>query len=526
MAALEGRSRRLLDTAAGLVLLTPALLFVVGWPLPLQDGLGHIGLGGGIWWHLNAPDALDAPLRFQGWLGPNRLLYLAVVPFSVLPSPVWAVQSGFVAAFGGFGLATGYATRALGYDWRISVLVVPSVLGRPWACGFYPNALALFPLFVLCLACFSTSRARGGWAAAAGVFAILTHVFVGYVALGFFALSILVTVVQDRRIPWLACGSLGGLLVLSSFLRAPDAGAAMSDGASVVEAVYAALGPHEVPPLRLWQWMSAWHTAAIVDDYAQAVWLIGLAGLLGLAFYLGRGHRLLAGALFGVCGLGVALLDEKIGPPVNWWGGWLRLPSIMTLVAAAFAATAFRTRSDTELSGPVVPSRAVAVLSAAALGGAFVLTMSLSGLVIRASRAEYAGLSRLIEAAPPKKRVCSMWYPGGHLKGFPGSSNWYAGNFYFASKGGNPAHSLMGNASTPFYRAQHGARGPSWGQARGFNYARHGGWCELFLVRTLDRRPELPFHRTNGADKVQLLGERGHWRLYLHRGLSPPGETP
>lgn len=505
---------------AAILLMLPGALPWMAWPLPFQDGPGHFGQIGVLYAQVFAPDSYDPSLHFQGIFGPNRSFYYLGLAFAAVAGPETGARWALSASLGLFGPAVALGLRWAGLDWRGGIFATPLALGRLTACGFFPNVAALGPAALALglsvrLGRVDARRARWGLGAALLCLAALTyftHAFVGLAVAAYLAVAMLLA--WGRRKPGAVAAhgaAVLGVIALHAASRV-DTGA----GGSALGAVLAALhAPDAGQLLRAWDWVAAWRRDGGVDDGLQALWLG--SGLVVVWVSRGAaGAARWAPRLWCLASLAVIwVLGENFGPPIRWWGGFLRVPSLLLLTGLlAFWPTAASHR------GRHAPARwaSFAAMGAAALLVAFHLLS-----VRRDSRAEYAGLSVVLDRAPPGRRMCAMWFDAGPLAAYPGAPHWYAGNYYVLRHGGRAGHSLMGHPGSVYYRGDGPAPLPGWGEGVRFSPAQHGQHCDLFLVRVDPGRPDRPFDgRTR--HHAELIAASGQWRLWGRAGdrSAPP----
>jgi hypothetical protein len=478
------------------------------WPLPFQDSLGHDGVIGALRWAVVDPGALSPELELGGLVGPNRLFYLVPTVLGVALGPELGIRLGYAVNLATVGPLVALGLRFAGRRPAWALAVAPIVLGRLLASGFVPNVYAL-GFLGLVLGLIARAPRRGEEAALLPTAAVLTfaaHAFVGLVGAGFLLLSAALDLVRGpRRLGALALASALLVLGLHVLTAVPGHGGGEGAAAALLAAVH---GPDFGRLPRALEWSGAWQLRQTWDDAIHGVWM---AGLLGGALLGPR--RDAATAKLGLCLLAAVAvgltLDERIGPPVNWWGGWLRIPAIGGLVTLYLAA------------GSTSPWARAPLAAAAGAAQAFVL-----GSVAHVGEVaahEYRGLSEVLDAAPRERRVCALWFgEDAKLHGYPGLPHWYAGNIYLARKGGAVAHGLFDNPAVPVHRRSSVVRQPPSGMAWVFDAEQHRGWCELFLVRIDPRAPDRPF-RPEVRASLRLLAEAGAWRLWADpRGRTAP----
>lgn len=518
----------LLRRLTWLFLLSPGLVPLLAWPLPFQDSLGHQGVVGALHWSFYAPEKLDSVLTYQGLFGPNRFFYYLPLSLSWLFGPDLATRLAYAVGFASVAPLAKRGLRLAELDERWALAVPPIVLGRTLACGFIPNTVAFGMLaWVIGAAIAPTrsTRARALETFAAGGFCLGVHVFVGLAGAGFLLVAgLLDAATRKFRNALERCGAALFVVWLQfGPLAGPKKEGVAASGA---KAIWDALNPPDLGRgARALEWSFAWLVHTSWDDVVHALWGLGLlASCLGLLVrWVVRSTRarpslrdalprlkLLAFASGTVVIL--TCVGENIGPPFNWWGGWLRAPAILSVVlvfAAAPSASASATRENT---GALWLTVAAAVVFVGAI----------SVQITRAAWIEYDGLYDVLEEAPEGKRVCGMWFAEEKATdGFPGAPHWYVGNAYMVFHGGNTAHNLLGDSAYPIYRGPIHYTQPGWGMGGGFDPRRHFEWCELYLVRIDPTRPDRPFDAVRRAH-LELLDSSGMWKLYARKGPATP----
>lgn len=497
-----------------LALISPGLVPLVAPYLPFQDWPAHVAVIGAI-------DLLDDPAAkietyygFRGWLGPNRLFYaLGALLSGVLPA-LWASNLVLALGLGALGPAMWTLCRALGADERLALAALPIALGRHLYCGFSSNAAALPALLVAFAAYWrlvDAARARA-WPVvvrsamvllAALWFALGMHAFVYLVAAGLISFVAVLDLFRERRAAVVALAAVGASATLFPwFGRAQDAG---QGGPSVLDALWNATREADRSGLlrSFWEWLFASYRYAIADDVLQGAWAVGLVVLLGAALILerrrigpARGAMLAAAALTAVM---FVILPSSVGPPVNWWGGNLRLPVIVVLLVIP------------AVQGSLQDGWRVWVVRSVAAVSVLAVLLALVDLA-RFSRTEMAGLDEVLAEIPPGQRLSALHYTPREVHEYPGEPHGYASNYYLAAKGGLVPQNLFENAGEPFSRKAW-APAPPWGMGAGFRWAQHGVGFDAFLVRINDAQPDAPFDGPNAA-RVELVKSAGKWRYY------------
>lgn len=484
-----------------LVLASPGFLPLIFPYLPFQDWPGHIGAAGALHWA--GRGELPAEYTVRTWLGPNRLFYVLAAFLSPMTGVLLGSNLVLAVFLGAFGPSVALLIRLSGGDERWALAVLPLALGRVLACGFGCNAMALTPL---CLGLASMlwiprDPLRGSLAfVLAAAVALGLHAFVFYVMWGF---SLLTTAYLLSRPSTRKAGyaSLGAWAVLSVGARFfghygdPNHGQLLSAIVSSLEL----RSPAKLAS-SFWEWLFAYHRTAVFDDVAQAIWL----GALGLGIYRRfpnvRNSPDLVLLWSWVCAglLAFVALPESIGPPVNWWGGNLRVPVVVGILLVVLAAKP-------------LDARAAQALKVATLAGAAFLVLTSSRIADFSIR-EMGGFGSLVDRIPARQRVCAIHFSGAALHEFPGEPHWYVANYYLANTPGLVSANLFGNGGEVVEQAGQIPQ-PGWGQAEGFDWNTHFSWCDYLLVRSPLSRDYVPPTRAD----IEVIGRSEHWTLIAKR---------
>ncbi len=498
---------RLTTALYWLLLVSPGLIPLLAPYLPFQDWPGHVAITAAKHW-LDQGIALPEAYASRGWIGPNRLPYALTGLLVGLVGPLWASNLVLAAGMAALGPAAHVAIRALGGDVRWAPAVLALALGRVIACGFGPNFLAL-PAALLAVAAYWKLAARPARIAAlAGALAVVMgmHLFVFLAVVGLLAASALLDLLRrDTRVR----GALA-LAVAAVMVGVMRAVAFLPDGGgqgSVFDAVWSALRTPDPSALAntLWQWNFAFFRVSKLDDATQAVWAAGLLLGLGLAVARGRATpvpRLLVLVLLAL--IAFAWLPETIGPPVNWWGGNLRIPTLISLLIVLAAAQS--------------QGRVASVACGLAIAGSGAYLLIAGAQVVRFSRDEMGGLARLLHHVPPQTKVCTMHYTTRETHEFPGEPHWYAGGYAMAAQPVAIEHSLLGDRGVLVSRPRE-IPGPGHAVGSGFSWSQHHSWCDSFLVRYQLHDPGQPFSG-QAQECVELVEEQPPWRYYRRSAVT------
>lgn len=195
------------------------------------------------------------------------------------------------------------------------------------------------------------------------------------------------------------------------------------------------------------------------------------------------------------------ILREHIGPPVDWWGGSLRLPVVAALLSITLVAPTCGCLPPRPRALTLVPFAAVA----------FAFSAQLHTHVARFSRHDMAGLDRVLDAAPPGRRLCPLHSPSRALNELPGEPHGYLGNYYVAARMGVVPQAMFGNPGVP-YSQNTGLPSPGWGRMEGLHSAAQLQGCELVLLELDTPHSEVVRARLEPGAFV-TRAEHGRWAL-------------
>lgn len=489
-----------------LVLVLPGLVPLIFPYLPFQDWPGHVGAVGAVHWA--SIGQLPADYVVRTWLGPNRLFYAMSAALSPLTGVLLAsnIVLGFFLA--GFGPSVAMIIRQTGGDERWALLVLPLSLGRVLSCGFGCNAMALTPLCVGVAAILWTRRApvRGGVSLiVSAVVTLGLHAFVFYVLWGFLLLAGVYFTIE-------ASSRRSGYICLFAWLLL---GFAARFFGHYGEANYGALFQAVLnsfefrSPAKLgstfWEWLFAYHRTSLVDDIAQFFWgaAIAIGVLRSRATLFSSPDQRLLLLLIAAAVVVYVLLPEGIGPPVNWWGGNLRVPIVIAILLVVLASRLC----------DLVATQAMVVGAAAGLVFFAFTTMRIADF----SRNEMAGFDSLLEQIPAQRRVCAVHFSDAVLHEFPGEPHWYVANYYLALKPGLVSANLFGNSGEIVGRNSEVPQ-PGWGVANGFDWDTHFAWCDYLLVRHSPAEDYSPPPRGDAT----VLTRIGRWVLIEKNSSEEP----
>ena len=428
------------------LLLSPGLLPLLWVYLPFQDWPGHVGILG-VMTHWGEPGT-----EYYAWrshLGPNRLFYLLAWPLAEVSSSLLALRVVLAVSLAAFAPAVHFLLRSIGKHTQVAVAAVPLALGRHLLSGFATTSAAL-PAFIVALAFFFLLRRSGSWRHALALSAVTLatagfHAFIWCVLMGFLGLGVTWELVRRE---WRAAAMTGGaallplvLLPLMSFAAATPE---HSEGTTA--ALIAALRfPSSTVGDVAWEWTFASLRYSLLDDFIQAGWCVALAMLFIASFLLSKQRARPSDVPVLMLWLSSTILvflflGEHIGPPVNWWGGSLRLPVVAALLLICIAAPTMHAEAGLR-SGfrPVQLSGAWFGL----MGIGFSTLLHVH--VAKFSMETMAGLSTVLDAAPPGKRLCPLHSATRALNEFPGEPQGYVGNYYVAAKMGAVPQGMFGN---------------------------------------------------------------------------------
>lgn len=489
------------------LLASPGLIPLVAPYLPFQDWPGHLGVIGALI-HLDDPAAhIRDLLEFKGWWGPNRALYWLGAGLGHVVSPTFAGQLVLAFVMGSLGPAMLWLCRAAGTDERVALLALPLALGRHLYCGFVLNAAGL-TFLVLALAAYFDVLRRPDLRRAVILTVVLGlipffHGFFHLVSVGLIAWCILVALVQRR---WKAAGIGAGASTLSFFALVPQLSSIGGDpnAPSLYTAVTTAAASADRSRLHieLWEWLFASYRYSTVDDWFQGIWIALLFGLLIVALVVERRHffRGFRWYLFLLAGVTAGMfwwLPSYIGPPLNWWGGNLRLPIVIAALLVPSVGMVGQIRVQNFIR--VAAAFSVLIVAVAAFD------------LIRFSYGEMDGFAEVVDAMPPGKEISTLHYTPREVHEYPGEPHGYVGNYYTLAKGGLSPHNLFEVKDLPFARKEN-LPAPPWGSGAGFRYNLHAPPFDGFLVRIAPQSPDAPF-RANDT-RVELVKAAGNWRYY------------
>lgn len=484
-----------------IVLAAPGLIPLLFPYLPFQDWPGHVGAVGAVHWA--SLGQLPSDYAVRSWLGPNRLFYALAAALAPLTGVQLASNLVLAVFLGGFGPSVALLIRLSGGDERWAVLVLPLTLGRILACGFGCNAMALTPLCLGIAALLWLPRAplRASVAfIAAALVTLGLHAFVFYVLWGFAALAgaYFLARKSSRRAGYACVSAWLGLAVATRFFGHYGE----ANYAALAKAVFDSLelrGPSRLAAT-FWEWLFAYHRTALLDDFAQIFWVgaIGVGVSRRRASLLHSPGLVLLLLFLGASVIVYIVLPEGIGPPVNWWGGNLRLPIVVGILLVVLAAT---------------PSDAIAsrvLIVGATAGLAFFLFTS--ARIADFSRNEMSGFDSLVQDIPAQHRVCAVHFSDATLHEFPGEPHWYVANYYLAKKPGMVSANLFGNAGE-IVSQKRDVPQPGWGVAHGFDWNTHFGWCDYLLVRHAPAKDYAPPSRND----IEVVRNSARWVLIKRR---------
>ncbi len=502
-------------TAYWVLLVSPGLLPLLWVYLPFQDWPGHVGILGVIT-HWGDPGT-----EYYAWrshLGPNRLLYLVAWPLAEVFSPLFALRIVLAISLAALAPSVHFLLRVLGRNSHLAIAAVPLALGRHLLSGFATTSGAL-PTLVLALAFFFLLRRTGAWrhALALAVLNLATagfHAFIWCVLMGLLALGAGWELVRrETRAALMTLGAAGLALVVLPLMAFATANPDRSGGTAA--AIMAAIrAPSVTAAAVAWEWIFAGLRYSSVDDFFQAAWCLALLASFCISC---RGpkkpSRLLETPILlaWVASTFVVFLflGENIGPPVDWWGGSLRLPVVAALLVMCIAAPT--ESEDQAAAGAARLEQVLAVwLALVAIGFSALLHFQ----VARFSTETMAGLSEVIDAAPPGRRLCPLHTATRALNEFPGEPQGYVGNYYVAAKMGVGPQGMFGNpgvVAKQLLRLQ----SPGWGRMEGLSGVDQLADCDLVLLE-LHQEPSVRAQELIRGSFV-AWAESGHWRVLQRR---------
>lgn len=491
------------------LLSSPGLVpFAAPYP-PFQDWPGHLGVIGALY-HLDDPAArITEFYTYTGGLKPNALFYWLAVLLAQVFGPLLGANIVFSISLASLGPAMARLCTAVGADPRLAVLALPLAIGRHVYCGFVPNAAAL-PVFILAVAAFFELRRAPRWRTAGLLAALLLlihalHAFVylagGGLLLGVAALDVLRAPRKGAAMGLAAVVASAGAFVPHLLRMDARAGAGPGAAASIWSAAMSV--DRSDLAQTLWQWLFASYRYTMVDDVLQAAWLVALLAVVAAAAALRRrqtappsGAWLLV-VMVVVTLVMFAALPSWVGPPLNWWGGNLRLPVIAALLLVPL--------------GGLVPARWPRLFAGVAALCGFVVALAVFDLAT-VSRTEMAGFAEVIDAIPPGQRVTAMHYTPHHIHEYPGEPHGYVSNYYLLEKGGFVPQNFFEHPDVPFAR-KHRAPAPPWAMAEYFDWFKFGVGYDAFILRVHETVEHAPLHGSNQT-RVELVLAAGNWRYY------------
>lgn len=490
------------------LLASPALIPLLAPYLPFQDWPGHLGVIGALI-HLDDPAArIPELIEFKGWFGPNRGLYWLGTFFGEVFGPRFGGQLVMALVMGSFGPAMAWLCRAVGADDRLAFLGLPLALGRHLYCGFVLNGAGLVFLMMGIAAYLDVLR-RPTIRRAVVLVVVLTtipfvHGFFHLVTIGLLSICFVIDLVRKR---FKEVGIGVGATALSIVALVPQLssiGSADPNAPSLFTAVTSAAAAADRSKrfTELWEWLFASYRYSTVDDWFQGIWmgLIVVLFLLAIAierkdFFFGFRWRilLLAAVTFGM----FWWLPSYIGPPLNWWGGNLRLPIVVAILLIPCIGLIGRLQASWPIRVAGAFSMVIVLVAAADL--------------IRFSSVEMNGFSEVVEKIPPGKTIAPLHYTPRHVHEYPGEPHGYVGNYYILEKGGLVPQNLFEVKDLPFARKKQ-LPAPPWGYGAQFRWNVHGTGFDGFLVRITNNAPHAPFSKNDR--RVKLVAEAGNWRYY------------
>lgn len=498
------------------LLVSPGLIPLLAPYLPFQDWPGHLGVIGSLI-HLDDPAArIQELVEFKGWWGPNRLLYWLGTAFGTVFGPTFGGQLVLAIVLATFGPALAWLCRAAGVDERLALFGLPLALGRHIYCGFALNGAGL-----VCLACGLAAYLQHAQAPSrkrafvlVGVLALtpFVHGFFYLVTVGLLLWCVLVDLATKRWRSALVTLGAQALSFLALLPQLTSISKADPNAPSLFTAVTkaAAASDRSVRPQELWEWLFASYRYETLDDTLQTVWLVVLGALLVYGLVTERQaflrwprvHLLL---VFVVTGIMFWWLPSFIGPPLNWWGGNLRLPMVLAICAVPLVGLAPR------------PTARIPVAIAALCG---LTTVGVAAYdLLRFNYGEMSGLEEVVDAIPPGQTIAPLHYTPKAVREYPGEPHGYVGNYYMLRRGGLVPQNLFEVKDLPFARRGQ-LPAPPWGIASAFAWSRHGAKFDGFLVRIDEQHPERPFRKDD--PRVRLVKAAGVWRYYARR---KPGDA-
>jgi hypothetical protein len=490
----------------------PGVIPFVASYLPFQDWPGHLGVVG-VMLHFDEPSArLSTFYEYTGGWKPNSLLYWMIYGFGRVLSPMNAGRVVMGLGLAGLGPALAMLCRQVDADDRLAYFALPLAIGRHVYCGFIPNACGLV-FGVLALAAYFACKERPRRWRLLTLLVLLWfthafHVFVFLAVAGLILAASLWDVLETRQKPQ---ALTLGVVVFSFVSMLPHL--SMFDtrsgtGPGFFGAVLSAMRKANHGDLLrvFWDWLFASYRYQKLDDVLQGVWLVLLLVSLIMAIRTRdldparKGVRRRLYLMSFLTGLMFVLLPSYVGPPVNWWGGNLRLPVLLSLVLIPLAGRCWAGR-DNLYRGIIILNVGVCVLAA--------------GDLWNFSRTEMRGFSEVIEAIPAGQRVTLLHWTPEAVHEYPGEPHGYASNYYLLQKGGFVPQNVFEHPDVLVQRKNRGAA-PPWGQAEYFDWNRHSAGYEGFVVRRHPKYEHSPLHGVNQT-RVELVKRSGSWAYYRRR---------
>jgi len=495
-------------------LCTPGILPWASDYLPFQDWPGHLGVVGVILHYSEVEAQLPNYFELSGGAGPNALMYWMISGLANWLPPMDAGRVVLSLALGGLGPAMAWLCRSVGSDIRLAYLVLPLSLGRHVYCGFMPNACALVT-GVCAMACYFQMRARQSRVRTMFLFLgfmLVTHSFHVFVFLVVWGLLLAVSVWDCviLRTKKAAIRLSFVLVTVMSMLPHWLSFEGRSRGnAGAIGAIYEATISADRTQLfsQLWNWLFASYRYSLLDDVLQAIWL-GMC-LVGLVIFMmikstgsqeQRQVRNCLWLMFSITAFMFVLLPSYIGPPVNWWGGNLRLPIFLGVLLIPLVGTWFDKNR----------------LASWSLYGVNLFIVALAVIDIwNFGRTEMKGFEEVIKAVPAGKRLTLLHWTPTEVHEYPGEPHGYASNYYLLEKGGFVPQNVFEHPDVLVQRKV-SAPAPPWGQAEYFDWNRHSWSFDAFVVRRHAKFPDSPLHGINQT-RVELVHRSGEWSYYRRR---------
>lgn len=510
--------------AAALLLCAVAAPFFAGRFLPFLDLPQHLALA-----RVVASPGEPALARYYavvpritpywGYYGAMALLQRAL-------SPELANRSLLAAGAVAVPLATASFLRAAGRDPRWAVFAVPLAFHTNLFFGFTTFALSV-PAFVWALG-LSLRRVRGepgGAALAAAAAAVFLCHAQAYLLLGLCVLALLA--VEWRGVGWAlrrAAPFAPSLLLFAVW--AFD---------SFVEPHAAGVSGHTP------EWRNYGTAAGLGAVWERPVDLVRLAPERLLGAFNDGSDRTLGAALLGLFLLAAALTRwprgaevpsgrEAAGSPGALRAFLRAHPGelLCLLSLAAYFLTPFQIAGQWYLSprylifaALLAPSflraaggrRRLLLLPAAAIALAAAVNTAVH---VRSFQREVGPLAEVLQAAPRGDRLLYLPFDTGARGGFRLWPFLHAGCYYQVLRGGDVGFSFAGLPSIPVvYRPGQQAPHPYEWRPGDFDWARMGGWYDLFLARgpLQGGARAIPAH----AEEVTSAGP---WTLWRRRSLA------